>query len=106
MSTGMQPPDCRFCKVGQIIGTSDSEPDYMTGRMRCNHCGAGFESLFRRTGPREMTASIQIYPGAARQPRLGIDPRLMAWAMGTFDGTVQEMEADGLRVRRERPVIH
>jgi hypothetical protein len=53
-----------------------------------------------------MTASIQIYPGATRQPRLGIDPRLMAWAMGTFNGTVQEMEADGIRIRREPPVIH
>ncbi len=103
MSTEMQPPDCRFCNIGQIIASSDVKTDYMSARMRCNHCGAGFKDLFRRTGIREMTASIQIYRGAVRQPRLDVDPRLVAWAMGAFDGTVQEMEADGLLTLRLRP---
>jgi hypothetical protein len=89
-----------------MVANSDVGPGRMSAVMRCDNCGAGFVSTFVRSGPGEMTASLQIYPGAARQPRLGIDPRLMAWAMGTFDGTAKEMEADGLRVHREPLVIH
>jgi hypothetical protein len=101
-----EPPECRFCHVGKVVGSSDISGTSLAARMRCDYCGAGFESLFRRTGSRQMAASIQIYPGAARQPRVGVDPRLVAWAMASFDGTVEEMESDGLRVSRESPVIH
>lgn len=77
-------------------------PGYQSTAMRCERCHVGYLAEMRLADDGVVRVDYFVFPADGCDT---ISTEMQMWAIATCDGTIKEMEADGVPVRRGIPAI-
>lgn len=93
--------ECRF-DWHQLEGDSETGANFEATTIACAICGVGHTFRITWTGRNQARVDTNIFPATGSQT---ISREVIRWSLATCEGTIGDMERDGVIVSRGRTDI-